>query len=271
MTTEQTAISIANLDVQYATKQIIGNLDLSIKKGKITALIGPNGCGKSTLLKSISRLLKPSAGSIHLGADIDVLKCPSKEIARRLAMLPQVTQSPEGITVKTLVAFGRAPYLNQFGMLKDADHRQIELAMHQAGVSELADDYIDQLSGGQLQRVWIALILAQDTDILLLDEPTTYLDICHQYELLNLLSDLNLGGKTIVIVMHDLNQACRYADELVIMQRGEIIDIGTPAKVFTEKMLRDVFSFEAIVINDPEANTPMSIARCQKKTASRAA
>jgi len=271
MNIEQTAISIDNLDVRYATKTIISNLNLSIKKGKITALIGPNGCGKSTLLKSISRLLKPSAGSIHLGADIDVLTCPSKEIARALALLPQMTQSPEGITVKTLVAFGRAPYLNQFGMLKEEDHRQIEQAMCRAGVSELANDYIDQLSGGQLQRVWIALILAQDTDILLLDEPTTYLDICHQYELLNLLVELNLAGKTIVIVMHDLNQACRYADELVIMQKGEIIDIGTPHNVFTEKMLRDVFNFEAIVINDPEASTPMSIARAQKVVKSRAA
>ncbi|MCJ8300425.1 MAG: ATP-binding cassette domain-containing protein [Pseudomonadales bacterium] len=271
MTTEQTAISIAHLDVGYSTKKIISNLDLSIKKGKITALIGPNGCGKSTLLKTISRLLTPSAGTIHIAGDIDVLKSSSKEIARRLALLPQITQSPEGITVKTLVAFGRAPYLNQFGMLKDDDHRQIELAMRQAGVTELADNYIDQLSGGQLQRVWIALILAQDTDILLLDEPTTYLDISHQYELLNLLEELNLAGKTIVIVMHDLNQACRYADELIIMQRGEIVDIGTPQQVFTEKMLREVFNFEAIVIKDPEANTPMSIARVRKNSNSRAA
>lgn len=271
MSTTSPAINIKQLDVKYGNKQIIGKLDLAIKKGKITALIGPNGCGKSTLLKSISRLIKPSAGSIFLGADLDILKCPSKEIAKQLALLPQGTQSPEGITVSTLVAFGRAPYLNQFGMLKAADHRQIALAMQQAGVSDLADSYIDQLSGGQLQRVWIALVLAQDTDILLLDEPTTYLDICHQFELLELLQQLNDSGKTIVLVMHDLNQACRYADELVIMREGKIIDIGTPQTVFTETMLSEVFNFDAIVIKDPEANTPMSIARTRINKRSKAA
>ncbi len=176
-------------------------------------------------------------------------------------MLPQITQSPEGITVKTLVAFGRSPYLNQFGVLRQHDHQKIERAMQQAKVSDLADQYIDQLSGGQLQRVWIALVLAQDTDIILLDEPTTYLDICHQFELLNLMVELNRQGKTIVVVMHDLNQACRYADNLVIMKEGEVVTKGFPEDVFTSKMLKEVFNFDAVVINDPESLTPMSIAR----------
>jgi iron complex transport system ATP-binding protein len=266
MKTQQHAITLSDVTINYANKSIIEALNLTIRKGEITALIGPNGCGKSTLLKSINRLLTPKRGSVFLhcgsqNSDFNVHEQKSNAVARLLAMLPQITQSPEGITVKTLVAFGRAPYLNQFGVLRQHDHQKIELAMQQAKVIDLADQYIDQLSGGQLQRVWIALVLAQDTDIILLDEPTTYLDICHQFELLNLMVELNRQGKTIVVVMHDLNQACRYADNLVIMKEGKVVTKGFPEDVFTSKMLKDVFNFDAVVINDPESQTPMSIAR----------
>jgi len=258
---KQCAINIDNLSINYGSKSVIRQLNLSIKQGAITALIGPNGCGKSTLLKCISRLIKPTHGSVTMADNTDVHQHPSRDIAKRLALLGQSSQAPEGIDVKTLVAYGRAPYLNQFGVLKESDHLQINKAMHQAGVEDLADCYLDQLSGGQLQRVWIALVLAQDTDILLLDEPTTYLDISHQYDLLELLITLNRSGKTIVIVMHDLNQACRFADELIVMRQGEIINQGTPKSVFTEQLLKDVFDFNAIVIDDPQSLTPMSIAK----------
>ena len=258
---EQCAINIDKLSINYGSKSVIRQLNLSVKQGAITALIGPNGCGKSTLLKCISRLITPTHGSVTLADSTDVHQYPSKAIAKRLALLGQSSQIPEGIDVKTLVAYGRAPYLNQFGLLRESDHQQISLAMQQAGVEDLADCYLDQLSGGQLQRVWIALVLAQDTDILLLDEPTTYLDISHQYDLLELLITLNRNGKTIVIVMHDLNQACRFADELIVMKQGEIINQGTPKLVFTEQLLKDVFDFDAIVIDDPQSHTPMSIAK----------
>ncbi len=261
MQTQQHAITLSDITINYANKCIIEQLDLTIKKGEITALIGPNGCGKSTLLKSINRLLTPKTGCVYLDKNFNVHQQASNKVAQLMAMLPQITQSPEGITVKTLVAFGRAPYLNQFGVLRQHDHQKVEQAMQQAKVSDLSDQYIDQLSGGQLQRVWIALVLAQDTDIILLDEPTTYLDICHQFELLNLMVELNRQGKTIVVVMHDLNQACRYADNLVIMKAGKVITKGYPEDVFTSKMLKDVFNFDALVIQDPESHTPMSIAR----------
>jgi len=259
--TASTAIHVENLTVQYSSVPTIEQLNLNIKKGHITALIGPNGCGKSTLLKTICRLIKPKVGGVYLEGGINVHSQSSKEIAKQLALLGQSSQTPEGIDVKTLVGYGRAPYLNHFGILKEQDKLQVKQAMAQTGISELADCALGSLSGGQLQRVWIALVLAQDTDILLLDEPTTYLDIAHQFDLLSLLKQLNKQGKTVVIVMHDLNQACRFAHELIVMQAGCVVAQGAPKKVFTQKMLKDVFDFDAIVIKDPESNTPLSIAK----------
>jgi iron complex transport system ATP-binding protein len=256
-----TAIKVENLTVQYDGVPIIEQLNLQIKKGHITALIGPNGCGKSTLLKTICRLIKPKVGGVYLEGDINVHSQSSKEIAKKLALLGQASQAPEGIDVKTLVGYGRAPYLNHFGILKEEDKLQVTKAMAQTGISELANCALGSLSGGQLQRVWIALVLAQDTDILLLDEPTTYLDIAHQYDLLSLLTQLNKQGKTIVIVMHDLNQACRFAHELIVMKSGCVVSQGLPKQVFTEKMLKEVFDFEALIIEDPESNSPLSIAK----------
>jgi len=252
-------ISVKNLSVSYGTRNIIKDLTLSIPKGKVTALIGPNGCGKSTLLKSLSRIIATDSGQITL-ADKPLSSFKDKALAQELSLLPQMLVTPEGITVQRLVEYGRSPYLSHWGRLGDEDKQIVAQAMQETAIEDLADQPVESLSGGQRQRAWIAMILAQDTQIVMLDEPTTYLDLSHQIELMKLIRDMHKKGKTIVVVLHDLNQACRYCDHLVVLKEGELIKQGSPADIFTEELLSDVFSLKAKVMADPIANTPMCIA-----------
>lgn len=240
----------------YGKSLIIDGLSVAIETGKITALVGPNACGKSTLLKSIARLLPIAAGSVLLeGTDIHSL--PTRQVARRLGILPQSPIAPESITVGDLVWRGRHPH-RQFGQRRTAaDEVVIVDALMATGTAELVDRPVDQLSGGQRQRVWIALALAQDTPTLLLDEPTTYLDIAHQIEVMDLLADLNeQTGKTIVLVSHDLNQAALYASSIIAMRDGSIVRQGTPDDVLTEQTVADVFGLKCIVVPHPRTARP---------------
>ncbi len=252
-------LSTRRLTLAYDGASIIMNLDLAIPAGKITTLVGPNGCGKSTLLRGLARLLKPRTGTVYLdGADI--FKLSTKAVAKRLGILPQGPVAPEGLTVRDLVAQGRYPYQNWLQQWSKEDERLVEQALATTGMKPLADRALDTLSGGQRQRAWIAMALAQDTEILLLDEPTTFLDLAHQVEVLDLLYELNqTEGRTIVMVLHDLNQACRYADYLVAVREGQVWAEGVPAQVMTEAMVREVFGLECRIVTDPVAGTPMCV------------
>ncbi|MFC3025245.1 Fe(3+) dicitrate ABC transporter ATP-binding protein FecE [Vibrio zhugei] len=248
-----------NLQVSYGDTVIIDELNLTLPKGKITALIGPNGCGKSTLLKALARINKPNHGDVWLNGT-PLHQYQDKQLAREMSLLPQVLVTPEGITVRRLVEYGRSPYLSHWGKLGHADHAMVDKAMTETGISELAQHSVDALSGGQRQRAWIAMVLAQDTNIVMLDEPTTYLDLSHQTELMKIMRAMNEQGKTVIVVLHDLNQACRYCDHLVVLKQGQLVTQGAPEQVFTEALLEEVFSLKAKVITDPIANTPMCIA-----------
>ncbi|MGF1721972.1 Fe(3+) dicitrate ABC transporter ATP-binding protein FecE [Vibrio kyushuensis] len=253
-------ITTQQLSVAYGDKTIIENLSLNIPEGKITALIGPNGCGKSTLLKALSRINRISAGNILIqGQSLSAIK--DKLLAQRLSMLPQVVVSPEGVTVRKLVEYGRSPYISHWGRLTANDKEKVDQAMRETGVFALAEQKIESLSGGQRQRAWIAMILAQDTEVVMLDEPTTYLDLSHQIELMKLMRDMNRQGKTVIVVLHDLNQACRYCDHLVVLNQGQLVAQGSPEQVFTEQLLESVFCLDAKVVQDPIAGSPMCIAR----------
>ncbi|MFD6879556.1 MULTISPECIES: ABC transporter ATP-binding protein [unclassified Streptomyces] len=240
----------------YDRRHVIEELSLTIEPGRITALVGPNACGKSTLLKSMARLLPVAAGSVLLdGRDIHAL--PTREVARRLGILPQSPIAPEGITVADLVWRGRHPH-QRFGQRRTAaEDEVIARALAATGTAELVDRPVDELSGGQRQRVWIALALAQETPLLLLDEPTTYLDIAHQIEVMDLLADLNeQSGKTIVLVSHDLNQAALYASTIVAMRDGRIVRQGSPGEVLTEQTVADVFGLDCLVVPHPRSDRP---------------
>ncbi len=252
-------ISASHLTIGYDNSIIIKSIDVTIPTGKITALVGANGCGKSTLLRGIARLLKPSKGKVYLDS-YDVFKLSSKQVAKKLGILTQNPIAPEGMTVKDLVACGRFPYQSWLQQWRKEDELHVELALEITGMKELAERELDTLSGGQRQRAWIAMALAQNTDILLLDEPTTFLDLAHQVEVLDLLWDLNYKqDKTLVMVLHDLNQACRYADNLLVIKQGEIYGQGSPNKVMNETMVREVFGLECQVVDDPITGTPMCI------------
>ncbi len=252
-------ISTENLTIAYADKVIINDLNLTLQKGKITALIGPNGCGKSTLLKAFARINKANAGQVLLNNQ-PLSSYADKQLAQKMSLLPQILITPEGITVQRLVEYGRSPYISHWGKLGDQDKSIVNAAMQETQVSEFATQAVESLSGGQRQRAWIAMLLAQDTDIVMLDEPTTYLDLSHQIELMKLMQAMKDKGKTVIVVLHDLNQACRYCDHLIVMKEGKIITEGTPSTVFTEQLLSDVFSLKAKVVADPVANTPMCVA-----------
>lgn len=246
------------LTLRYEQRTISSDLSLAIPDGSFTVIVGPNACGKSTLLRALSRLLAPSAGEVLLDQR-PIGTFPAREVARRLGLLPQSATAPEGITVADLVARGRYPHQSFLRQWSQADEQAVNEAMRATGVEGLAERPLNELSGGQRQRVWIAMVLAQQTPILLLDEPTTYLDIAHQIELLELLAELNRQGRTIVAVLHELNQACRYGTHLVAMKDGEVIASGAPGDVFTEELVARVFGLEALIIPDPVTGTPMLV------------
>ncbi|WP_078430756.1 ABC transporter ATP-binding protein [Alkalihalobacterium alkalinitrilicum] len=248
-----------SLTLGYGDTIIIEDLNLQIPKGNITVFIGGNGCGKSTLLRSLARLLKPKTGSIVLdGTSIQQMQ--TKEIAKQLAVLPQGPEAPEGLSVLQLVKQGRYPYQNWLKQWSDEDEKKVYEALRATHLTELAERQVDSLSGGQRQRAWIAMTLAQDTDTILLDEPTTYLDMTHQIEILDLLFELNeKENRTIVMVLHDLNLACRYAHHIVAVQNKQIYEQGKPEDVITCDLVREVFRMECQVTSDPIFGTPLCI------------
>ncbi len=252
-------LNACHLTLSYENTCIIDGLSVTIPDGQITALVGPNGCGKSTLLRGLSRLLKPRSGGVLLNGD-DIWKLPTKELAKRLGILPQGPVAPEGLTVHELVAQGRYPHQSWLQQWSPEDEQITLEALKITGVAEFADRPVDTLSGGQRQRAWIAMTLAQDSDLILLDEPTTFLDLAYQIDVLDLLHDLNLErGKTIVMVLHDLNHACRYADYLVAVCGGQIAAQGIPDSIVTEKLVRDVFGIDCQIIDDPVTGTPLVV------------
>lgn len=246
-----------DLVLGYQDRTVIDGLNLSVPAGCITAIIGANACGKSTLLRSMSRLLSPRGGRVLLDGK-EVHRMPAKQLARTLGLLPQSPIAPEGITVVDLVGRGRHPHHGIISRWTRQDDEAVAAALEATNTVDLADRDVDHLSGGQRQRVWIAMALAQQTDVLLLDEPTTFLDINHQVEVLDLLTDLNRDrGTTIVMVLHDLNLAARYADQLVMMADGRVHGAGEPAVVLTEKAVKDVFGLDGRVIEDPTTGKPL--------------
>jgi len=253
------SLSAENLAVGYDQREIIHDLSVRIPTGKITVIVGANACGKSTLLKTLARLLKPSKGTVLLDGK-SIQQVPTRLVATKLGLLPQSPTAPEGITVADLVGRGRYPHQGWIRQWTKADDEAVAGAMASTDVLEIADRPIDELSGGQRQRVWIAMALAQETGILLLDEPTTFLDLTHQFEVLDLLVDLNKEDeRTIVLVLHDLNQACRFGDHLIAMKDGAIVAEGNPRKVITEQVVQDVFGLAVKVIPDPVAGSPMVV------------
>lgn len=245
------------LDLGYDGERIVSDLTVEIPQGKISVIVGANACGKSTLLRGMARLLRPRKGAVLLDGQ-SIHSMPTKQVATKLGILPQSPIAPEGITVSDLVARGRYPHQRWYRQWGRHDEEIIENALAATNTTELASRSVDELSGGQRQRVWIAMALAQETDIMLLDEPTTYLDLAHQIDVLDLLVDLNLEhGRTIVLVLHDLNQACRYAHHLIAMHRGQIVASGPPSEVVTEELVHEVFALRSKVVHDPVSNTPM--------------
>ncbi|HFI2472369.1 TPA: ABC transporter ATP-binding protein [Streptococcus suis] len=241
-------ISAKDLTVSYGKKSILSDLSIDFPTGKITSIIGANGCGKSTLLRALSRILPADKGTVYLDGK-DMQQISTKEIAKRLALLPQVQENLDGICVYDLVSYGRFPHQNAFGRLTDLDREKIAWALTETQTMAFAHTPLQSLSGGQRQRVWIAMALAQDTDIILLDEPTTYLDMHHQLEVLELLQRLNSeNGKTIVMVLHDLNHAARFSDYIIAMKDGHILQEGSPEEVITVEHLRQLFAIEADIL-----------------------
>ncbi|MBT2602107.1 ABC transporter ATP-binding protein [Bacillus sp. ISL-53] len=253
------AINTQSLSLGYGDKLIINNMNIEIPKGEITVFIGANGCGKSTLLRSVARLLKPQSGSVLLeGKAISTMS--SKDVARKMAILPQSPVAPEGLTVYQLVKQGRYPHQSWLKQWSSVDEEKVQTAIEATNLTDLKDQAVDELSGGQKQRAWIAMTLAQDTDVILLDEPTTYLDMTHQIEILDLLFDLNeFENRTIVMVLHDLNLACRYADNLVALKNGAIHAQGRPEDIITPELVQHVFSMECQISFDPIFGSPMCV------------
>lgn len=245
----------------YENKTVIQDVSLTIPSHKISVIIGANGCGKSTLLKTLARLIKPASGTITLDG-MPLGKLPSKPLARVIGMLPQSPIVPEGISVADLVGRGRFPHQSLFGGWTKKDTEAVAEAMRIMNITEFANHPIDELSGGQRQRVWIAMALAQDTDILFLDEPTTFLDITYQVEILDLLTDLNRKhGTTIVMVLHDINLSARYADHIFALHQGRLVAEGEPSEVITSTLVKDIFGLDCTVIEDPISGSPLVVPR----------
>ncbi|WP_413316755.1 ABC transporter ATP-binding protein [Agrococcus sp. 1P02AA] len=244
--------------IGYGDRHVIEGLDVAIPDGSFTVIIGPNACGKSTLLRSLARLLPPTSGRIVLDGD-DIRSRPTREVARTIGLLPQTAVAPEGITVVDLVSRGRYPHQGLLQQWSTEDERAVRAALAATSTEDLAKRRVDELSGGQRQRVWIAMVLAQETPLVLLDEPTTFLDIAHQIELLELCRRLHLEGRTLVAVLHDINQAARYATHLIAMRDGDVVAEGTPTEVVTAELVERVFGVRSRVIDDPESHTPMIV------------
>jgi iron complex transport system ATP-binding protein len=252
-------ISTSNLTLGYGNFIVLKDINVTIPKNKVTILVGSNGCGKSTLLKTMARLLKPLSGKVVLG-DMDIFQKPSKEIAKELAILTQSPDAPSDLTVFNLVKQGRYPYQSWFNQWSKEDENIVEHALEKTGLSGIRDKKLSELSGGQKQRVWIAMTLAQQTEIILLDEPTNHLDIKYKIEVLDLLKHLNQQeNRTIVVVLHDINLACRYADHIIAIKDGKVYAEGDPKEIVTEKLINDVFDINAKIIECPLFKTPMCI------------
>jgi len=255
----QPRVEIERLTLGYGDRDVVHGLDLVVPSGEVTAIVGPNACGKSTLLRSMTRLLTPRAGHVLLDGKA-VHSMPAKQLARRLGLLPQSPIAPEGITVGDLVGRGRHPHQRTLSRWSSADDRAVTSALKATDTLDLIDRAVDELSGGQRQRVWIAMALAQESEVLLLDEPTTFLDVSHQVEVLDLLTDLNRAkGTTIVMVLHDLNLAARYADHLIALCEGRLYASGPPGDVLEPGLVKDVFGMPSTIIPDPVSGKPMVI------------
>ncbi|WP_069161462.1 ABC transporter ATP-binding protein [Nocardia altamirensis] len=265
MNSAPSRLSANDITIGYDKRVISADLTVAIPDGAFTVIVGPNACGKSTLLRALSRLLAPTAGQVLLDGKA-ISSYPAKEVARRLGLLPQTSVAPEGISVGDLVARGRYPHQKLIRQWSTADEAAVVAAMAATGVTELSARLVDELSGGQRQRVWVAMVLAQQTPLMLLDEPTTFLDIAHQIELLELFADLNRDhGHTLVAVLHDLNHACRYADHLIAMKDGAVVAEGAPAQVITAELVESVFGLRCRIIDDPESGTPLVIPRVRER------
>ncbi|CAM5523010.1 ABC transporter ATP-binding protein [Streptomyces aurantiogriseus] len=251
-------LAARGVTVGYGARTVIDDLDVAIPPGVVTTIIGPNGCGKSTLLRTLSRLLRPTRGTVVLDGD-DIVKLKTRDVAKKLGLLPQSPVAPEGLTVSDLVARGRHPHQSWLRQWSSDDAAVVERALAMTGVSDLADRPVDSLSGGQRQRVWISMTLAQGTDLLLLDEPTTYLDLAHAIDVLDLVDDLHESGCTVVMVLHDLNLATRYSDNLVVMREGSILAQGHPRDVINAELLHEAFGLRAKVIDDPVGDRPLIV------------
>jgi iron-siderophore transport system ATP-binding protein len=267
--TDEVRLGARELTLGYGGTAIVEGLTVDVAAGAVTAIVGPNACGKSTLLRGLARLMSPSGGQVILdGSDITRLR--TKDVARRLGLLPQSSIAPEGITVADLVSRGRFPHQTMLRQFSRDDQRAVADAMAATGVTAIAGRPVDQLSGGQRQRVWIAMVLAQQTPLILLDEPTTFLDIAHQIELLDLFGELNAEqGRTIVAVLHDLNHACRFADQIIAMKAGTIVAQGNPAEVITAPLVEEVYGLKCQVIDDPETGTPLVVPRASARMRAR--
>lgn len=254
-------LQVRNLTVSYGASVILDGIDLDVPKGGITTIVGPNGCGKSTLLRAAAGLLARDCGTVTLNG-VDMAELKRREIARQLAVLPQTPVAPEGLTVRDLVGRGRHPHQSWLRQDSAEDSRVVDAVMELTKVTEFANRPLERLSGGQRQRAWIAMVLAQETPLVFLDEPTTYLDLAHSVEVLSLVRRLaDQEGRTVLMVLHDLNLAARYSDLLVVMQRGEVEAVGAPAEVLTESLLDRVFHLPAVVTTDPVNGGPLVVPR----------
>ncbi|WP_425464768.1 ABC transporter ATP-binding protein [Nonomuraea terrae] len=263
-------LSGTSLTLAYDQRVVATDLTVAIPDESFTVIIGPNACGKSTLLRALARMLKPKTGAVQLDGSV-ITSLPSKEVARRLGLLPQSSIVPDGITVADLVARGRYPHQRLMRQWSRADETAVADSMRATDVAELADRIVDELSGGQRQRVWLAMALAQETPILLLDEPTTFLDISHQIEVLDLCADLHEAGRTMVAVLHDLNQACRYATHLIVMRDGAVVAQGDPGEIVTPELVHEVFDLRCEIIQDPQSGTPLIVPESRRRVPSRPA
>ncbi|MES9622118.1 ABC transporter ATP-binding protein [Streptomyces tuirus] len=260
-------LSAENVTLAYDQRVIAEQLSVEIPDQSFTVIVGPNACGKSTLLRALSRMLKPSEGRVLLDGNV-IQSMPAKKVARTLGLLPQSSVAPDGITVADLVGRGRYPHQGILRQWSTEDERVVQESMRQTGVAELGDRYVDELSGGQRQRVWIAMALAQQTPLLLLDEPTTYLDIQHQIDVLDLCAELHEEqGRTLVAVLHDLNHAARYATHLIALREGRVIAEGAPKDIVTAGLVEEVFGLRCQVIDDPETGTPLVVPAARKARA----